>query len=109
MPTLAVIGSQWGDEGKGKITDYLAEDADLVVRCQGGANAGHTIKVTNSRGTAELQKAFTFVSEAGSPQIFNIVPDRGSARGGDTVTIYGKYFIEPVQVEFYPGGFAARP
>lgn len=47
MPTLAVIGSQWGDEGKGKITDYLAEDADLVVRCQGGANAGHTIKVGN--------------------------------------------------------------
>jgi adenylosuccinate synthase len=45
MPTLAVIGSQWGDEGKGKITDYLAEDADLVVRYQGGANAGHTIKV----------------------------------------------------------------
>lgn len=47
MPTLAVIGSQWGDEGKGKITDYLAEDADLVVRYQGGANAGHTIKVGN--------------------------------------------------------------
>jgi adenylosuccinate synthase len=47
MPTLAIIGSQWGDEGKGKITDYLAEDADLVVRYQGGANAGHTIKVGN--------------------------------------------------------------
>jgi adenylosuccinate synthase len=47
MPTLAVIGSQWGDEGKGKITDYLAEDADMVVRYQGGANAGHTIKVGN--------------------------------------------------------------
>jgi adenylosuccinate synthase len=47
MPTLAVIGSQWGDEGKGKITDYLAEDADLVVRYQGGANAGHNIKVGN--------------------------------------------------------------
>lgn len=45
MPTLAIIGSQWGDEGKGKITDYLAEGADLVVRYQGGANAGHTIKV----------------------------------------------------------------
>lgn len=45
MPTLAVIGTQWGDEGKGKITDYLAEDADMVVRYQGGANAGHTIKV----------------------------------------------------------------
>lgn len=47
MPTLAIIGSQWGDEGKGKITDYLAEDADLVVRFQGGTNAGHTIGIEN--------------------------------------------------------------
>ncbi len=45
LPTIAVIGTQWGDEGKGKITDYLAEDADLVVRYQGGNNAGHTIKI----------------------------------------------------------------
>ena len=45
MPTLAIIGAQWGDEGKGKITDYLAEDADAVVRFQGGNNAGHTIVV----------------------------------------------------------------
>ncbi len=42
---LVVIGAQWGDEGKGKMVDYLAEDADLVVRFSGGANAGHTIKV----------------------------------------------------------------
>jgi adenylosuccinate synthase len=47
LPTLAIIGSQWGDEGKGKITDYLAEDADLVVRFQGGTNAGHTIGIEN--------------------------------------------------------------
>ena len=39
----AVVGSNWGDEGKGKITDMLAEKADIVVRYQGGANAGHTI------------------------------------------------------------------
>ena len=45
MPTLAVIGSQWGDEGKGKIVDFLAEEADLVVRFQGGNNAGHSVKV----------------------------------------------------------------
>ena len=45
MPTLAIIGAQWGDEGKGKITDYLAENADAVVRFQGGNNAGHTIVV----------------------------------------------------------------
>ena len=39
----AVLGANWGDEGKGKITDMLAEDADIIVRFQGGANAGHTI------------------------------------------------------------------
>lgn len=45
MPGLAIIGAQWGDEGKGKITDYLGEDADMIVRFQGGNNAGHTIVV----------------------------------------------------------------
>jgi len=39
----AVVGANWGDEGKGKITDMLAEDADIIIRFQGGANAGHTI------------------------------------------------------------------
>ena len=45
MPTIAVIGSQWGDEGKGKIVDFLAEEAQVVVRFQGGNNAGHSVKV----------------------------------------------------------------
>ena len=45
MPGLAIIGAQWGDEGKGKITDYLDEKADVIVRFQGGNNAGHTIVV----------------------------------------------------------------
>ena len=39
----AIVGSCWGDEGKGKITDMLAENADIVIRFQGGSNAGHTI------------------------------------------------------------------
>ena len=39
----AVVGANWGDEGKGKITDMLAQEADIIVRFQGGANAGHTI------------------------------------------------------------------
>lgn len=43
MPATAVVGANWGDEGKGKITDYLAAKADFVVRFQGGNNAGHTI------------------------------------------------------------------
>jgi adenylosuccinate synthase len=42
--TLAIIGAQWGDEGKGKMTDLLSRDADMIVRFQGGNNAGHTIK-----------------------------------------------------------------
>ena len=43
MSTVVVTGTQWGDEGKGKIVDYLAEKADIVVRYQGGSNAGHTV------------------------------------------------------------------
>jgi adenylosuccinate synthase len=43
MPGIVIVGAQWGDEGKGKITDLLAENADAVVRFQGGNNAGHTI------------------------------------------------------------------
>ncbi|HAI21419.1 MAG TPA: adenylosuccinate synthase, partial [Clostridiales bacterium UBA8153] len=51
MPATVVIGAQWGDEGKGKIVDYLAGQADVVVRYQGGPNAGHTVVV----GTAEFK------------------------------------------------------
>uniref|UniRef100_A0A4W5ND56 Adenylosuccinate synthetase n=1 Tax=Hucho hucho TaxID=62062 RepID=A0A4W5ND56_9TELE len=40
-----VLGAQWGDEGKGKVVDLLAQDADIVCRCQGGNNAGHTVVV----------------------------------------------------------------
>ena len=45
MPGLVIVGTQWGDEGKGKVTDLLAKDASAIVRFQGGNNAGHTIKV----------------------------------------------------------------
>lgn len=45
MSSFVVLGAQWGDEGKGKMTDYLAESADVVVRSQGGNNAGHTVEV----------------------------------------------------------------
>ena len=45
MANVAVIGAQWGDEGKGKIVDWLSERADIVVRFQGGHNAGHTLVV----------------------------------------------------------------
>src|ERR671932_2618579 len=52
MPVVAVIGAQWGDEGKGHIVDLLAERARLVIRYGGGNNAGHT--VVNERGAFKL-------------------------------------------------------
>src|ERR1700742_1489638 len=45
MANVVVVGSQWGDEGKGKIVDWLSEQADGVVRFQGGHNAGHTLVI----------------------------------------------------------------
>ncbi len=53
MPVIAVIGCQWGDEGKGKIVDLLSEQAQVVVRCNGGTNAGHTI--VNELGTFRMR------------------------------------------------------
>lgn len=49
MSAIVLVGSQWGDEGKGKITDFLAEKADCVVRYQGGSNAGHTVEVLDQQ------------------------------------------------------------
>ncbi|RLI55207.1 MAG: adenylosuccinate synthase, partial [Candidatus Thorarchaeota archaeon] len=48
MQNLVVVGLQWGDEGKGKVVDYLSEHFDIVVRFQGGSNAGHTVKTGDS-------------------------------------------------------------
>ena len=45
MPATVIVGAQWGDEGKGKIVDLLAQHSDVVCRYQGGPNAGHTIIV----------------------------------------------------------------
>src|SRR4029077_3090652 len=45
VANVGVVGSQWGDEGKGKIVDWLSEQADIVVRFQGGHNAGHTLVI----------------------------------------------------------------
>lgn len=64
----AVVGANWGDEGKGKIVDTLADQADVVIRFQGGANAGHTIK--NSYGKFALH---TVPSGAFHPEIMNIM------------------------------------
>ena len=54
MPNIVIAGTQWGDEGKGKIVDLLAEYADLVVRFQGGNNAGHTMVVNGKQFISHL-------------------------------------------------------
>ncbi len=54
MSTVVIVGSQWGDEGKGKVIDYLAKEADVVVRGQGGNNAGHTVVVGDEKYALHL-------------------------------------------------------
>jgi len=54
MNTLAVVGLQWGDEGKGKIVDLLSHEYDVIVRCQGGSNAGHTVVVDGEKYALHL-------------------------------------------------------
>jgi len=49
MPATLIVGTQWGDEGKAKVIDYLSKETDIVVRYQGGANAGHTVKVGDDK------------------------------------------------------------
>ena len=54
MKSQVVVGTQWGDEGKGKIVDVLAEKADMIVRFQGGDNAGHTVVVNGKKHVLHL-------------------------------------------------------
>jgi len=54
MSTVVVVGSQWGDEGKGKVIDFLAREADVVIRGQGGNNAGHTVVVGDKKYALHL-------------------------------------------------------
>lgn len=68
MSRLVVVGSQWGDEGKGKVTDFLAQNADVVVRTQGGNNAGHTIKIGNEKFALQ-----TIPSGIFNPNIKNVL------------------------------------
>ena len=54
MPSTVVVGTQWGDEGKGKFTDLFAQDMQVVVRYQGGHNAGHTLVVDGETTALQL-------------------------------------------------------
>lgn len=64
MSIRVVVGAQWGDEGKGKIVDLLSKDADYVVRYQGGANAGHTLKFDDTKVVLHLIPSGVFNGEA---------------------------------------------
>jgi adenylosuccinate synthase len=68
MSSVAVVGSQWGDEGKGKVIDYLATKADMVVRAAGGNNAGHTVVIEGKKYALHL-----IPSGVLNPQAVNIV------------------------------------
>ena len=75
MPVLVVVGAQWGDEGKGKVTDLLCEQADVVVRYQGGNNAGHTVENLRGKFALHLVPSGVF-----NPNIVSII--------GNGVVIY---------------------
>ncbi|MEI7027995.1 adenylosuccinate synthase [Paenibacillus sp. y28] len=63
MSTVVVVGTQWGDEGKGKITDFLAENAEVVARYQGGNNAGHTILIQDKKYKLHLVPSGIFYGD----------------------------------------------
>ncbi|MCK4367975.1 MAG: adenylosuccinate synthetase, partial [Thermoplasmata archaeon] len=77
MPSTAIVGTQWGDEGKGKITDFYAADADIIVRFQGGTNAGHTVIIGEDKFA------------------FHLIPS-GMLRPGKTCMIGNGVVVDPV-------------
>ncbi len=83
MANVVVVGSQWGDEGKGKIVDWLSERADVVVRFQGGHNAGHTLVVDGT--TYKLSLLPSGVVRKGKLSVIGngVVVDPVGARRGD--------------------------
>jgi adenylosuccinate synthase len=89
MANTILVGAQWGDEGKGKIIDYLTDGADVVVRTQGGNNAGHTI--------VHGQKKF----------VLHLIPS-GILRRGKTCVIANGVVVDPVALVGEIHGLAAR-
>lgn len=79
MPVTAVVGAQWGDEGKGRIVDYLGQRADLVIRFQGGDNAGHTVVNDYGRFALHLVPSGIF-----NPDTVNLI-GAGTAVNLDTL------------------------
>lgn len=84
MSNIAIIGAQWGDEGKGKIIDFLAKDADIVVRATGGNNAGHTVVVGEEKYALHLVPSGIL-----NPKAMNII--------GNGVVLDPKVFLEEIE------------
>lgn len=63
MPSVVVVGTQWGDEGKGKITDFLSNNAEVIARYQGGDNAGHTVVIEGKKYKLHLIPSGIFFPE----------------------------------------------
>ncbi|MFZ4588311.1 MAG: adenylosuccinate synthase [Terrimicrobiaceae bacterium] len=89
MPNTILVGAQWGDEGKGKIIDYLTDDAEIVVRSQGGNNAGHTIVIE------------------GEKYILHLIPS-GILRKSKTCVIGNGVVLDPVALVGEIEGLRAR-
>ena len=85
MKTVAVVGSQWGDEGKGKVIDYLATQADVVIRGQGGNNAGHTLVVEGKKFALRL-----IPSGVLNPNTINVI--------GNGIVFDPKGFLEEIEM-----------
>ena len=64
MKSVVVVGAQWGDEGKGKVVDYLAGSFDYIVRVAGGHNAGHTVIIGNEKHVLQLIPCGILAAEA---------------------------------------------
>jgi adenylosuccinate synthase len=73
MPAIAIIGAQWGDEGKGKATDLLGEKVDYVVKFNGGNNAGHTVVIASPDGTTEKYALHLLPSGILTPGVVPII------------------------------------
>lgn len=99
MSTRVVIGAQWGDEGKGKIVDLLSDKADYVVRFQGGANAGHTLKFDDKKVVLHLVPSGIFNGDAdcviGNGVVIDPIALVEEIKGVKEMgfTLEGKFFI----------------
>ena len=94
MAVDVILGLQWGDEGKGKIVDYLADKYDLVCRFQGGPNAGHTIKIDGNKYVLH-----TIPSGIFRPEITNVI---GNGVVLDPITMVKEMTVlENAGIDFY--------